>query len=369
MSTRIDFSDTNLNINSEPTNIDALEFELNDLVDSKKDNFKENSNFFPEANLPGQTWDGFNQTNEIPISFTEEPSFFGNGKKEEESLKDKLKYLKILEKMEKNGIELSKKYSTESSLSEMIAEVESIREDRQKTASIRFQSQCLMTFVNGIEFLNNRFDPFDLNLDGWSEQVTENISDYEDVFEALNEKYKDKVSVAPEIQLMFKLGGSAVMVAITNHALKTSMPGMDEILRQNPDLMRSFQSAAVKSMSQNTPSMSKFMDNEHFINKDKDPRPIPVSQNPDYRASGPPAPLKTQMDSPTRIRPGNNTYPSLQKESKQPSQIDELLSGLKTKTIVMDSPTSVSQSILDVNEIKPKKIRKKLSRQSMTLDI
>ena len=32
----------------------------------------------------------------------------------------------------------------------------------------------------GLEFLNNKFDPFDVKLDGWSEQINENIDDYDE---------------------------------------------------------------------------------------------------------------------------------------------------------------------------------------------
>ena len=39
-------------------------------------------------------------------------------------------------------------------------------------------------------FLNNKFDPLDLKLDGWGESIHENINDYDDVFEELHEKYK-----------------------------------------------------------------------------------------------------------------------------------------------------------------------------------
>ena len=37
------------------------------------------------------------------------------------------------------------------------------------------------------------------------------------------------------------------------------MPGMDDIMRQNPDLMRQFQSAAVNSMGSTNPGFSGFM--------------------------------------------------------------------------------------------------------------
>ena len=33
----------------------------------------------------------------------------------------------------------------------------------------------------GLEFLNNKFDPFSVNLDGWSESVND-IFDYDEIF-------------------------------------------------------------------------------------------------------------------------------------------------------------------------------------------
>ena len=40
------------------------------------------------------------------------------------------------------------------------------------------------------------------------------------------------------------LGGSAVMLHMTNTMFKSAMPGMDDIMRQNPDLMNQFTQAA-----------------------------------------------------------------------------------------------------------------------------
>ena len=59
-----------------------------------------------------------------------------------------------------------------------------------------------VAFITAIEFLNNKFDPLDLKLDGWSESIHENINDYDDVFEELHEKYKGKGEMAPELKLL-----------------------------------------------------------------------------------------------------------------------------------------------------------------------
>ena len=54
--------------------------------------------------------------------------------------------------------------------------------------------------------------------------------------------------MAPELKLLFMAGGSAFMFHLTNTMFKSSMPGMGDIMRQNPELMKQFASAAMNSM-------------------------------------------------------------------------------------------------------------------------
>ena len=68
----------------------------------------------------------------------------------------------------------------DSSLDEMKGEYETLKSEKEKSNSVKFQGKMLMAFVSGLEFLNNRFDPFDLKLDGY--ESTENIDEYDDVF-------------------------------------------------------------------------------------------------------------------------------------------------------------------------------------------
>jgi hypothetical protein len=300
-----------------------------------------------------QTWDGYSKFNNIPLNpdkaMPNDPKMT-----KEELLKEKFKFLRKLEALEKKGVELSKKYNMDSPLQEMMGEYETIMEEKARQNSVKFQGNMMMAVINGMEFLNNRFDPFDIKLDGWSEQINENITDYDEIFGELYDKYKSRASMSPELKLMFQLGGSAMMVHMTNTMFKSAMPGMDDILRQNPDLMRSFQTAAVNSMSQTNPGFSGFMGG--LMNESG--------------RSGPPPPMATQGPNavPTPLsRPGNNNFanrPDLnysrsnfvddginlrenferpdnaertkrqqRPEMKGPSDISDILSGLKTKTI------------------------------------
>jgi hypothetical protein len=117
----------------------------------------------------------------------------------------------------------------------------------------------LMAFVTGTEYLNTRYDPFMIKLDGWSEQVHENIEDFDDIFEELHLKYKSKgKAMPPELRLFISLSGSAFMFHLTSKMFKEStIPGVEEVLKANPELMKQFQNAAAKQFIYNNISAPK----------------------------------------------------------------------------------------------------------------
>lgn len=354
-----------------------------------------------------KTWDGYAKFNNIPIN-PDKPVPNEPQMTKEELLREKFKFLRKLEALEAKGVNLTKKYTMESPLAEMQGEYEMIMEEKTKQNSIKFQGNMLMACINGIEFLNSRFDPFDIKLDGWSEQINENLTDYDEIFGELYEKYKSKASMAPELKLLFQLGGSAMMIHMTNTMFKSAMPGMDDILRQNPDLMRQFQTAAVNSMGQSSPGFSGFVNGMMGD------------------MGGPPPPMATQGPNavpPSVSRGGNNTSyisrPDMtmgrssfndginiretfsganeiertprtsRPEMKGPSDISDILSGLKTKTINIQetsapAPTAPQQSqndsstisISDLKELqsggnmpKKSKRRQKSDKNTLSLDI
>ena len=71
----------------------------------------------------------------------------------------------------------------------------------------------LMAAITGLEFLNNKFDPFDLRLDGWSEQVNENIDDYDEIFAELHEKYKSKSNNGTRVKTIISARWKCMYVA------------------------------------------------------------------------------------------------------------------------------------------------------------
>ena len=167
---------------------------------------------------------------------------------------EKIDLIYKFKKLEGQGIRTTMNYNMNSQLEDMRNEYFKLKKQREVDNSVKFQRKIMMAAITGLEFINNKFDPFDIKLDGWSESINENINDYDEVFEELAEKYGGKSEVAPEIKLLMMLGGSAFMFHLTNTLFKSSIPGMDDIMKQNPDLMKQFAQAAVGSIGQQNAS-------------------------------------------------------------------------------------------------------------------
>ena len=162
-----------------------------------------------------------------------------------------------LGRLEKKGFTVNKRLNAYSPIDELRTEVKRITYSIDVDKSIKFSRRMLIACTTGLEFLNKKYNPFEIQLDGWSENVMENVDDYDEVFEELYVKYRTKMHVAPEIKLIMMLGGSAMMFHLTNSMFKSVMPNMNDVIKQNPGLVQNMMSAVQntvsKSQQQQTP--------------------------------------------------------------------------------------------------------------------
>jgi len=232
-----------------------------------------------------KTWDGFSKMNDVPLQNTSKMS-------DREKRRKKRAMLKKLEEWQSKGLtKNSSHFDMDSAYDEIEDEYETVLEEKRKKDSIKLQGWWFMTFVNSVEYANTAFNPFDLNLDGWGEQVSEDIESYEEIFSELHEKYKGG-KLSPEISLLLRLGFSAAVVNFTNKALSSATPGFNDVIKQSPELMKMFTNATVQSMNQNSPGFG-------FVNN---------ILHPDEQANtsfgAPPAPMETKNMPPPQ-RPGS----------------------------------------------------------------
>ncbi len=148
-----------------------------------------------------------------------------------------------LGRLEKKGFTVNKRLNAYSPIDELRSEVKRITYSIDVDKSIKFSRRMLIACTTGLEFMNKKYNPFEIQLDGWSENVMENVDDYDEVFEELYVKYRSKMHVAPEIKLIMMLGGSAMMFHLTNSMFKSVMPNMNDVIKQNPGLVQNMVSA------------------------------------------------------------------------------------------------------------------------------
>lgn len=236
----------------------------------------------------------------------------------EEIQKEKQELLFKFDRLERRGIHISKKYHMGSNLDEMKAEYERLKKQREIDSSVKFQRKMLMAFSTGIEFMNNRFDPFDVKLDGWSESMHESITDYDEVFEELHEKYQTQAQIAPELKLLMMVGGSAFMFHLTNTMFKSSLPGMDNVMQQNPELMKQFAQAAMQQMGNQNPGFSNFMGDVNEMKQNSQNRNNNNRMNTNKRSFN--------------FNNGTSNARSVDRQMKGPSGVDDILNELNNKT-------------------------------------
>ena len=172
---------------------------------------------------------------------------------------EKADLLNKISRLNKKGIQSSQRLTIYSDIEEIRTEYKRMTYGIEVERSIKFQRRMLVACITGLEFLNDKFDPFDLELNGWSQNVMENIDDYDGVFEDLYNKYKTKVQVAPEVKLIMMVGGSAMMFHLTNSMFKTAVPNVSQVMKQNPGLMQNMMDAVQRTQTAAPPPGSRDM--------------------------------------------------------------------------------------------------------------
>jgi len=250
--------------------------------------------------------------------------------------KEKTDYLNKLQRLEAKGFPVSRKYTMDNSVDEIKNEYFRLVDARQLETSIKFQRQMLMGAITGMEWLNGRFDPFDVKLEGWSESVHENVEDFDEIFEELYDKYKDRGKMSPEMRLIMAVGGSGFMCHVSNTFFRSKMPSMDDVLKKNPELARQMAAAAAQGAG---PGFGNFMGMAMGVQPPQGPpayagNAASVPQTGGFfGASSAPAQMQAQapdfgqMMQPQAVlqQQNHNARPTARREMSGPTGVDDIL--------------------------------------------
>jgi hypothetical protein len=316
-----------------------------------------------------KTWDGFSKLNEVPV---------GEGQRaptanlnEREKRRKKRAMIKNLEQWHEKGlIKNISHFTMESNFDEVEDEYEGALDDKRKRDSVKIQQNWLITMVNTIEYGNAMFDPFGVSLDGWGESISEDIDSYGEIFEQLHDKYKGG-KMSPELSLLLRIGFSASVVHFSNKALSTATPGFNDVIKQSPELMRMFTNATVDSMKQTAPGMafaSELLNNNKPTSMNRPPpAPVETRNMPAPPASSRPGMQFTQRPDITAGRGG--AEPEREKPVRpdmtgpKSMDIDNILSGLKTKTVNLSNDDDSMMSLGSLTDMQNTKMPKNSNRR------
>ena len=228
----------------------------------------------------------------------------------EEERKKKMDMINKLNRLQTKGYNLSKRFTMDNTMDEIQTEYDRLLDAKNLEASLRFQRQCLMGVVTGAEFLNGKFNPFDWELDGWSESVHENIEDFDEVFEELYDKYKNRGAMPPEAKLLMSLVGSGFMFHMSNSFFRSKVTNMDpnDIFRNNPQLAKQFAAAAAQQAG---PGFGNFMGAAMGVQQQQQPQQ--------------PQPSFQEMPRPPQNMAASVPPPVQRNEMKGPQGMDDIL--------------------------------------------
>jgi len=347
-----------------------------------------------------RTWDGFTKVGE-DIPKTERATNLSDREKR----RKKREMLKKLDQWQDKGfLKNNTTFTMDSSYEDIEDEYEGALEDKRRRDGIKLQGWWFTTVINTLEYGNALLNPFDLNLDGWGEQVSEDLDSYEEIFSELHDKYKGG-KMAPEVSLLLRIGFSAAVVNMSNKMLSSATPGFGEVMKQSPELMKMFTTAAVDTMSKQNSAFDfakTMMNPPEQVNVNMGPPPPPMetksqpptrpvmqftqrqerselNSRPDlaaagnmFRESG------IELTGPSNFSNPPTSIPRAEMKGPQNVDIEQLLSGLKTKPREPD-PISGSNSMISVSSLHdlenvqmPKKTRRrpnKSDKNTVSLDL
>ena len=148
----------------------------------------------------------------------------------------KIELLRKLSEIKAKVFSLTKEYDFNSSTEEMEYEFALLKSFVDKRNGVKIFKSGLLQTVSIIEFLNDKYDPFEFHLQGWGEHMSIEVDSYDDVLEEIYEKYKGTgKGMPPEIKLLLLITASAGAFHFSK--TQSSIPGLEQTLSRNPDLV------------------------------------------------------------------------------------------------------------------------------------
>jgi hypothetical protein len=264
----------------------------------------------------------------------------------------KMKKIELLRKLceiKSKGFKLSKEYDYNSSIEEMEYEYELLRSFADKRNGTKLFKNGLLQAVSVIEFLNEKYDPFDFHLSGWGEHMAVDVDTWDDVLEELYEKYKGNgKKMAPEVKLLYLIIASASAFHFSK-SQASKLPGLDSVLASNPGLLS-------KLMNPSKPEPSQFVTPQELnIEKQKNEMKAKSAPTSSASVSTMPSAANLNIKTPSEVKSILDRIHNIQPSKNKPLNTDTQDDTSSNNDRII-SETTMSE--MNTNGRKPRKAKK-----------
>lgn len=244
---------------------------------------------------------------------------FGSSARHED---EKGSLLQRLKRFSNKGMHV-KKLDMSNTYEEIKAEFDKHQRQMQMMSSVKMGRRVLMAMVTGTEYVNKRYNPLNLKLNGWAEHVFDSIEDYDEHLENMFDTYGDSVRMSPEMSILVGLMGSAFMFHLSNSLFQGSLPiGLPTM--SVPHSMAPPAQAAPSALPTSFASPED-LQHQEIAQSIQDAVRASIAGQARSPGLGPDAPLMTPPAAERKSAPGNDDEKS-QVDADVMSQISDILS-------------------------------------------
>jgi hypothetical protein len=123
---------------------------------------------------------------------------------------EKIELLARITGLNRSGYPSTKKFTVKDDLDEIRYECYRLQRESNLKRSTKFMQKGFVSMTAFLEMLNQTYDPFRVNLDGFSKSIMLSIDEYTEIFEDIHHKWTGKSRFPPELHLVIAFVSSAV---------------------------------------------------------------------------------------------------------------------------------------------------------------
>ena len=141
-------------------------------------------------------------------------------KTKEQELDEKIELLAEWDELAKKSRDRNlKRFTIDSDLDEIRLEIKKVKAQKKRENALKFMGLMTYTAAKGVEMMFDKIEFVNVDLNGWSGALKHNMSDFDEVFAELYDKYRGSgKGLPPEVRFLFLFLTSAVQFVIMNKA-------------------------------------------------------------------------------------------------------------------------------------------------------